>query len=413
MTARAARGIAGSFPDGEVAPGWGLVADAYRRLFESGQELGSALAVYHRGSLVVDLWGGRADRPRWLRRQPPRPWARDTLAYLASATKAAPATLVHLLAGEGRLDIDAPVATYWPEFGVRGKGAITLRQVLCHTSGVVVPSRPMTAADVIAWRPVVETIADATPEWTPGTAHGYHGLTFGYILGEVIARVDDRTVGRSFADRIATPRGLDLWIGLPRSEASRVADLAAPTARQLGRRIADPVSRRYLRELVMPSPSLLYRAFFGSVRMSFAECESPDMYAAEEPTGGGIATARGLAGLYAAIIGADGRPALLSAATIDGIRRVETEGPDRTLKMRSVFGLGFALPGSDLWPAFGSRAFGYPGATGALGFADPDAGIGFGYVPNRMVWLLEGADARAADLTRAVYRVLADRRGSP
>lgn len=390
-----------------MAAGWEPVAEQFARHFDSGLERGAALAVFHRGRLVVDVWGGRADRPEWrLPWRGRRPWQRDTVAYLASATKAAPATLLHLLVEEGRLDLEAPVATWWPEFAARGKERVSLRQVLNHTSGVVVPSRPMTAADVIAYAPVVESIADAEPAWAPGTAHGYHGMTFGYILGELIRRVAGASVGRCFAERIALPRGLELWIGLPASEVHRMAATCTPTVRQVGRGLMDREKRAYFREMVRPSSSLLYRAFFGSVKMSFRECEALDMYAAEEPTGGGIATARGLAGLYAAIIGADGGPALLRADTLERIRTVEARGRDQTLKLESVWGLGYALPGSALWPAFGARAFGYPGATGSLGFADPEAGLAFGYVPNRMAWLTEGADVRATNLTHAVYRVL-------
>src|SRR4051812_12159824 len=202
---------------GEVAAGFEPVRQAFAANFSEHGDTGAAVCVYQYGRPVVDLWGGVADPDAG------RPWARDTLQLVYSATKGATATAAHLLAQRGALDLDAPVADYWPEFAANGKAEIPVRWLLSHQAGVVALDHPIALADALAWQPMVTALAAQRPLWTPGTAHGYHGRTFGWLVGEVIRRVSGRTPGQFFAEEIAAPLGLDFYIGLPPSARGRVS----------------------------------------------------------------------------------------------------------------------------------------------------------------------------------------------
>jgi CubicO group peptidase (beta-lactamase class C family)/predicted alpha/beta-hydrolase family hydrolase len=304
------------------------------------------------------------------------------------------AVCVHLLAQEGCLDLDAPVARYWPEFAACGKEAIPVRWVLSHRAGLAAVDGDLTLAEVLAWDPVVTAIAAQAPNWEPGTAHGYHVRSFGWILGEVVRRVTGRSLGRFLADELARPLGLELWIGLPAAEQPRCATVIPP---------ADFPS---LAALLGPD-SLTARAMSGPSGL-FAYDEMwnrRDVLAAEMPSSNGVASARALARLYAACIGEVDGVRILSPETVDAARSVQAEGPDRVLLLPSRYGLGFMLPPM-LAPACGARSFGHPGAGGCLAFADPDARLAFGYVTTRMKFDLAG-DARTRGLVEAVYRALA------
>lgn len=194
---------------GEVASGYEPVRDAFRANFDKHGDVGAAFSLYVRGEKVVDLWGGVADATTG------RPWAEDTLQLVYSTTKGATAICAHVLAQSGALDLDAPVAEYWPEFAAEGKGTIPVRWLLSHRSGLPTVDAHLTPADVIEWQPIVAALAAQKPYWEPGTAHGYHALTYGWLVGEVVRRVDGRSLGRFFADEVAAPLGLDFFIGLP------------------------------------------------------------------------------------------------------------------------------------------------------------------------------------------------------
>jgi CubicO group peptidase (beta-lactamase class C family) len=183
--------------DGEVAPGFERVREAFGRNFEHGGDVGAALCVYRHGRKVADLWGGVADSGSG------REWTRDTLQLVYSATKAATATCAHLLAQRDKLDLDRPVASYWPEFAAAGKADIPVRWLLSHRAGLPVIDQPIPLADLLAWDPMAAALAAQRPVWEPGTAHGYHGRTYGWLVGEVIRRVSGRSVGRFFAEEIA------------------------------------------------------------------------------------------------------------------------------------------------------------------------------------------------------------------
>ena len=396
--------VNGTVVEGTVAPGFEPVVDAFAANFAEQDEVGAACCVYVEGRPVVDLWGGQADAAT------DRPWAADTPVLVFSTTKGLTAVCIHVLVERGLLDVDAPVASYWPEFAAHGKGDIPLRWVLCHKAGVAAVDAPVTMDDVVGWDGVVAAVAAQAPNWEPGTAHGYHARTFGWILGEVVRRVTGRSLGRFVADEVAAPLGLDLWVGLPEAVEPALAPVIPPAPPP------DEASRALMEQL-MGSDTLLGRVMSGPGNL-FAYDErwnTRPFHQAEMPSSNGVATARAVAGLYAATVGEvqgpSGPPSgqrgvrLLRSDTIAAATAVQSDGPDTVLVLPTRFGLGFALP-----PMLGadtpSTAFGHPGAGGSLGFADAEAGLGFGYVMNRMKLGVTG-DERSAGLVAALYDCLA------
>jgi CubicO group peptidase (beta-lactamase class C family) len=321
-----------------------------------------------------------------------------------SSTKGVTAALVHLLAQRDQLELDAPVARYWPEFAANGKQSITLRHVLAHRAGLPAVDGDLTLDDVFAWHPVCAAIAGQKPIWVPGTAHGYHARTFGWILGEVVRRVTGATLGRVLAKEAAEPLGLELWIGLPETIEPRVATTyTAPEP-------TDP-EERALRAKFMAPDTLLGRALEGpSGVLPYGPIwNTRALHAAELPSSNGIATARGLARFYAALIGeVDDNRRLLSPQIVAAAAASQALGPDRVILMPTHFASGFALPPM-LSPDAPDTAFGHPGAGGSLGFADPASGLAFGYVMNQMQLGLAG-DPRAERLVSAAYASLAARK---
>lgn len=375
---------------GFTAPGWEGVRDAFATNIESGEEIGAAYAVHHDGRLVVDLWGGTY-RP-------------DSLQLVFSTTKGWTAALAHLLVQRGELDLDAPVASYWPEFAAEGKGTIPVRWLLTHQAGLPFPTEPCTLEDVLGWDGVVGKLAASTPVWEPGTAHGYHAVTYGFLVGEVLRRITGRSVGTLLREELAGPLGLELHIGLPEALHPRVEPLVGG----LTPADADPGLREMLEQFIGPS-STLGKAL--SCHGALADPEvfnDPRLLAAELPAANGVGDARSLSRLYAALVGdveADERyPAaarVLSPETVATATTRRTEGNDAVLFIESSFGLGF-MTASPFAPYGGARAFGHTGAGGSLGFADPESGIAGGYVMSKMQQSLTG-DARSSRLIAATY----------
>jgi CubicO group peptidase (beta-lactamase class C family) len=382
--------------NGEVAPGFERVREAFGRNFEHGGDVGAALCVYRHGRKVADLWGGVADSGTG------REWTRDTLQLVYSATKAATATCAHLLAQRGELDLDQPVASYWPEFGAAGKADIPVRWLLSHQAGLPVIDHPIPLADLLAWDPMAAALAAQRPAWAPGTAHGYHGRTFGWLVGEVIRRVSGRSVGRFFAEEIAGPAGLDFFIGLPGSERGRVSRMVIDDPPGPESVAAIPVEQvpeqfRPLLAAFTDPQSLMNRAFALSV--PDIDFNDPAAQAAEIPSSNGICTADGLARLYAGLTGEVDGVRILDAGTTAAATAEQAAGTDQVLLVPSRFASGFMLP-TDESPLGGPASFGHPGRGGSLGFADPDSGIAFGYVVSHIRQDLN--DNRAASLVNAV-----------
>lgn len=276
--------------DGYTAPGFEPVAEAFAANFAEGSEVGAAVSVYLHGRPVVDLWGGLADPGTG------RPWERDTTQIVYSTTKAATAVCALLLVQRGELDLDAPVARYWPEFAAAGKQDIPVRWLLTHQAGPVALDRPVARADALAWHPVAEALAAQRPQWRPGTRHGYHALTFGRLVGEVVRRVSGRSLGAFFRDEIAQPLGLDFHIGLPKAEQHRVSRLVQPEFDLDAAAIDLDQLPEPIRAIAaaLADPTSLTRRAYTCVEPPF-DHNDPDEQAAEIPATNGICTARSLA----------------------------------------------------------------------------------------------------------------------
>ncbi|MFB7588323.1 serine hydrolase domain-containing protein [Streptomyces sp. NPDC056169] len=388
---------------GTVAAGWEPVRDAFLRNFEQRGERGAALAVHRDGEKVVDLWAGRRDADGGAEAGTD-PWTADTAQVVRSATKGVAAAVPLLLHQRGLLDLDAPVATYWPEFKAAGKDRVTVRQLLAHRAGVPVLDHPLTLAEAVDLPTATRAIAAQAPVWEPGTAHGYHAHTFSWLLSGLVHHVTGRTIGRWAAEEITGPLGLDLWIGLPEAEAHRVGRLGPveeidpPGSGALKLRPKRSVSEAYR------DPGSLTRRAFGVIEPQPDE-NDPVYRAAELPGSAGVATARALARFYAATLGpVDGAERLFAPATLTLARTEESAGPDKVLLVGTRFGLGHMLHGPAS-PLLGPSSFGHPGRGGSLGFADPESGIAFGYVTNGMRKTVT-ADPRAQALVRAVRAVV-------
>jgi CubicO group peptidase (beta-lactamase class C family) len=380
--------------EGHVEDGFQAVQEAFEDNFVHHGDVGAAFCLYVDGRKVVDIWRGTADAKNDV------PWREDTLTLVYSTTKGVTAICAHLLAQRGVLDLDAPVTAYWPEFGKEGKEAAPVRWLLGHRMGLPVIDRTLSPEQALAWDPAVEALAEQTPAWDPGTAHGYHALTYGWLVGEVIRRATGRSLGQVPAEEVCQPLDLDLWVGLPESEEARVCRLipiqpASFTSEELEGFTATEVA---VMQAVMDPTSLMARAL--NVTSPPFNFNSRAVHAAELPAANGIATARALAKLYAATIGEVDGIRLLDDDTVRSATVEQSNGPDRVLITDTRFGSGFFLP-SPFAPLMGPRSFGHAGAGGSLAFADPERGVAFAYVMNRMQQNLSG-DLRTIRLTEAV-----------
>jgi CubicO group peptidase (beta-lactamase class C family) len=376
--------------DGWVASEFEPVLDAFTANFDERGEVGAAVCVYVDGRAVVDCWGGIADT------RTNAPWNEDTIVLVYSSTKGVTSVCMSTMVERGLLDPDATVASVWPEFAAGGKDAITIGQALSHQAGLPYVEGDFTLEECLAWDPMVDAIARQAPIWEPGTKHGYHMRTFGWIAGELVRRADPQhhTIGAYFRDEIATPLGLDFWIGLPESCEPRVARLVPPSVDLL--EALKGLGDQLLIARVFPNPG----GHFAYDDM----WNTRPLHACELPSSNGIGSARALARLYASCVGeVDGirtlQPATLEAAIVE-----RACGPDEVIMTETCFGLGFMLG-----PSFGAanppRAVGHAGAGGSLAFGDPDRNIAFGYVMNDLRFDPTG-DPRSEELVRAVYRCL-------
>jgi CubicO group peptidase (beta-lactamase class C family) len=385
---------------GECAPRFARVREVFAAAFAAGKEVGAAVAVVHDGETVVDLWGGWADQART------RPWERDTIVNVYSCTKAMAAICAQQLVERGKLDLDAPVAEYWPEFGQRGKSRIPVRWLLSHRAGLACVRETLPMEALYDWTMITEALAAEEPNWEPGTTHGYHAVTYGWLAGELVRRIDGRSVGTYFRDEIAGPLGLDFHIGLADQHHHRVGELSELGATGLDE--LDP-SALGLMQIILTDPmGISARAFMNPPSIALG-VNNPEWRRAEIPGANGHAPARGLARVYGALArGGDlDGVHVLDPASITRLSTEHSAGKDLVLQVDTRFGLGVMLPQQRRDARFGpsERAFGHPGAGGALGCGDPDAKIGFGYTPNLLgphILL----DPRAVNLLGAVYASL-------
>lgn len=381
---------------GHCDPRFRPLQRVFEENFRSGGEIGAAVAVMFDGEPVVDLWGGYLDSEKT------RPWQRDTIVNVFSTTKGMTALCAHRLVEQGRVDLDAPVARYWPEFSQAGKENIPVRWLLSHRSGVAAVKELLSPETLYDWDAMVTALAAQEPWWMPGEKHGYHAVTYGWLVGEVVRRVTGGSLGTYFRDEIAVPLGLDFHIGLADDEHGRVSDMTPL--------IPDPDADGVQLATVMLSDpeGMSARAFMNPPSLAVAP-NNAEWRRAEIPAANGHGTARSLARVYGA---------LARGGTIDGVHVLSPEsiarchaeqsfGSDAVLMVETRFGLGFMLNQQRREGNFGPspRAFGHTGAGGSFAYADPDARIGFGYVMNRAgphILL----DPRASALVEAVYESL-------
>jgi CubicO group peptidase (beta-lactamase class C family) len=383
---------------GLVDERFGAVRDAYVGGFEEGSDLGSACAVYVDGRPVVDLWGGIADS------RTGRLWDHETAAVIFSCTKGILAICAYILVQDGRIDLDAPIATYWPEFGALGKTGITVRHAMSHRAGLAALDLNLTRDEILAWRPVIRAIEEQRPHHDADSGHIYHALTYGWILGEVIRRVGGSMPGQFFARTLGQPLRLRTWIGVPPDLRRSIAWMEVPlpdedseAAREASRlAAADPIVARSL---------TMGGAFGFPVDAGVVTFNDPAIQAAEVPGANGVSTAESLARLYAACVGTPGARPLLSASSIADALQVRSSGqqlsglPDDGAR----WGTGFQLSSPPAQPMLGPRSFGHAGAGGQLGFADADHRVGFAYLSNQMGGY---GDWRARRLTLALRDAL-------
>lgn len=387
---------------GTVAPGFESVRDAFADNFLRYGEQGAATSIYVDGRKVVDLWGGIADAATG------RPWTQDTLSLVWSTTKGPSVMCVLLLVQRGLIDLDAPVAAYWPEFAQNGKAAIPVRMLLSHQVGLPFVETPTAAEDLLRGTAIADALARQAPHWQPGCHHGYHGITIGYLLGELVRRVTGRTLGRFFADEIASPLGLDFWIGLPECHEHRVSRIIEAGPNDPG--VLDALPTGQVREFgeayarAVANPDSLTRRAFAVGGFSDEKMNDPRFHAAELPWGNGIGDARSLARLYAACVGEVDGFRLLSEETVERATAEQGFRRDAVLIYPTRWSAGFMLP-TAMAPWLGLRSFGYTGAGGHVAIGDRDARVGFCYTMTKMFGNLTG-DPRPANILSALKSII-------
>ncbi len=365
------------------------VRRAFEENFTEHGELGAAVSVVVDGKAVVDLWAGHADASR------DRPWERDTIVNVYSTTKGMAALCGHILADRGQLDFEAPVVEYWPEFGQAGKETMPVAYLFSHQAGLYAVTAELKGDEALDWDTMTGLLAAQEPLWTPGEKQGYHAVTFGYLVGEIVRRISGRTIGAFLADEVTGPLGVDFLIGTPAGEDHRIADMQQP---------APPPADAPASPLNDPDGP-----FARATRMrSNLDVNSREWRAAEIPSSNGHGNARALARIYGALArgGEIDGVSLLSAEAIKRAAAERVSSHDEVLPMATRRSLGYMLPLGDL-DQRGPNAFGHAGMGGSLGYADPDTKLGFGYVMNQM-WSggMMSPDPRAGSLVKALNESL-------
>jgi len=365
------------------------VKEAFARNFESDLEVGASFTATIDGKFVVDIWGGYADEAQT------RPWEKDTIVCVWSTTKVMTAICALMLIDRGLLDPDAPVAKYWPEFAQSGKEAVLVRHILSHTAGLpALDSMPLPEETLYDWDRVVELLAAQEPWWEPGRQWGYHALTFGHLVGEVVRRITGKTLGTFFREEVAEPLGADFHIGLPEEHEPRVAEIIPPP--QLG-----PDDLGYI-----PPESMLGRAMNFPVTSALVARERP-FRAAENPAGNGHGNARSVARVAAAVAcgGELDGVRLMGAPTIEKALEEQYYGTPQSFPLPIRFGIGFGLTSKEMPMGPNPRVLWWAGWGGSLGIMDLDARVSYSYAMNKMSNMPIG-DPRTVPLVAALYKAL-------
>lgn len=374
--------------EGTCDPAFVGVRDAFAANLADGSELGASLSISIEGRNVVDLWGGHLDQQRQ------RPWEQDSLVCVFSCTKGLVAMAAMWAVERGLVDLDAPVASYWPEFGAAGKDTIPVRWLLTHESALPLLSERLPMGSLSEWNTMTDALAAQEPSWTPGDGHGYHGVTFGHLVGEVLRRATGRMAGEIIRDELAVPLGVEAFMPVPAELDARCADL-----------------------IVDLSPEGPFFSHWGATSLgpgAFgnppdcndpAHCMTPTFRRAEIPAANLHSNARALDRLYSVLArgGSGDGVELCSADLVAEAGRKHVEGHDLVMELPTAFGLGFehTIPEWPFGP--GPRTYGHNGSGGSLGLVDPDAGVSFGYAMNRLYWGPHRSDPRWAPLFDALY----------
>ena len=379
---------------GVVDDGFEPVMDEFIRNFRDRGDLGAGCTAYVDGRVAVDLWAGTADR------RTGRPFDHDSATVIFSCTKGVMAICAYLLVQEGRLDLDSPIARYWPEFAQADKERITVRHALAHRAGLAYLDTDLTLDDVVAWDPVIRAIEIQRPHHAPEDGHAYHAATVGWLIGEVVHRITGMSPGTNFRAVLGDPLGLDTWIGLPAEARGRVAWMEPPLPdddSDFAKGFARLANEPHLVRAMSLGKAFAFPAEDGQVTFN-----DPVIQAAEIPGAGGISSAASLARLYAACVtGVDGGSALLTPASIADGLRVQSAGPQLTGQPDdgARWGTGFQISSAPAQPLLGPSSFGHTGAGGQLAFADAEYGTSFAYLSNQMGGY---GDARARSLVDAL-----------
>ncbi|MGW3289224.1 serine hydrolase domain-containing protein [Streptomyces sp. NPDC001002] len=379
---------------GDCDERFAAVRTAFEENFRDRDELGAAVTVTVDGEVVVDLWGGWADGART------RPWERDTLVNVWSTSKGPVALCAHILADRGLLDLDAPVAAYWPEFAAAGKESVLVRHLLSHRAGLAGLREPHSVEQLYDWEFTTRRLAATEPWWEPGTRSGYHALTYGFLVGEVVRRVSGLLPGEFLEREVTGPLGVDFTIGLPEKEAGRAAELMHP-----------PVASESEQAAIFSQLTPVAIAALTNPMVGATEANTAEWRAAEIPAANGHGTARAVAALYGIFAGRGsyGGHRVLSAEAAERVR--EGQGSCRDLVLGAGFehetevALGLWLSGPNGSYGPDPRAFGHDGFGGSCGLADPEAGVSLGYVMNRMGPHIAD-DPRKMALVDALYSTL-------
>lgn len=392
--------------EGHASDDFASVVDAFVANFEERGEVGASVALSVEGETVVDLWGGTSQR---LVTDDPKavvPWERDTVSTVFSVTKAATALCAHLLVERGQLDLHAKVTDYWPEFGQNGKDDTTVAMMLNHSAGVPAFREKVESGLLYDWDATVGRLEQEAPFWEPGTRNGYHMVTFGWTVGEIVRRVSGRSLGTYFAEELAGPLGLDFWIGLPEAVESRVARIIAHDPGP------DLAMTDFTRAILEDRTSIAALALLNIGGANFGNPSGRAQFAAEIGGAGGIGNARSMSGLFTPL--AMGGGDLFSPTAVSRMAEVSSATQrDATLMIPSRFGLGFMTSMDNRHRPFGAiescvlgaGAFGHVGAGGSIAFADPTCRLAFGYSMNQMGPGLLLND-RGQSLVDAAYRSL-------
>lgn len=357
--------------DGSSDSAFSSVLDVFTQILEEPEQRGASLCVQVAGETVLDVWGGVTDR------HGEQLWQRDTLINIFSSGKPVAAVVLLQLVAEGRLQLDTALVEYWPEFAAQGKQQITLRHVLSHQAGLPAVLELLAPEALFDWSQMVDAVQNTPPWWTPGSAHGYAPMTYGWLVGELIRRVDGCEPGEAIARRIAQPLQLDLHLGLTEQELPRVGDVM-----RMKGVVADAASLR-LMKAIGSAPSGMTAKAFNNPPSMLTSTNKIEWRRMQQPAANAHSTARGLAGFYTGLL----QGKLLNTEMLNEMLKEHSAGMDLTLLTQTRFGLGCMLEQADQLPAsyaLGARSFGHPGAGGTLGCADPEREVSVAFVSNSL-----------------------------